>query len=72
MKGHRSSMRTIPAINAAVPFSFWRRAKKIRVFWNPMMIVRPMMNRILEAAVSRDACVGVVRVVEHTFPMANL
>ena len=36
----------MPETNAAVPFSFCRLAKKIAVFWRPMMSVSPRMNRI--------------------------
>ena len=36
----------MPAVNAAVPFSFWRRLKKARVFWTPIMSVRPIRKRI--------------------------
>lgn len=36
----------MPEANAAVPFSFWRRAKKRAVFWMPMMRVKPQRKRI--------------------------
>ena len=45
ISGHRSSIRIIPAVNAAVPFHFCRREKKIAVFCSPMIRVRPTMKR---------------------------
>jgi hypothetical protein len=39
-------MRRIPAVKAAVPLSFWGRVKKTRVFWTPMIRVRPIRKRI--------------------------
>jgi hypothetical protein len=45
-KGQRTRMRRIPRTKARVPFHFWRRAKKVRVFWKPIMQVRPIMKRI--------------------------
>lgn len=44
--GHRSNINMIPAANAAVPFSFCRRAKKTVVFCSPIMRVRPKRKRI--------------------------
>ncbi len=46
INGHRSSIRVIPVMNAAVPFHFCRRAKKMAVFCRPIMRVRPKMKRI--------------------------
>ena len=45
-RGQRNKMSRIPTMNAAVPLSFWRRAKKMKVFWGPMMRVRPIRKRI--------------------------
>lgn len=45
-KGQRSRMSRMPAAKAAVPFHFWRRAKKAAVFWTPIMRVRPIRKRI--------------------------
>jgi hypothetical protein len=42
----RKRMRSRPAKKAAVPLSFWRRAKKSAVFWGPIMRVRPRRKRI--------------------------
>ena len=44
--GHRSNMSIMPTANAAVPFNFCRRAKKIAVFCRPIMRVRPTRNSI--------------------------
>lgn len=52
IKAHRSNIRVMPATKAAVPFSFCLRAKKMSVFWKPMIIVRPMINRICRHCVS--------------------
>ena len=46
IRGHRSSMSITPVANAAVPFNFWRRAKKTAVFWRPIISVRPRTKRI--------------------------
>lgn len=46
VKGHLNKIRHIPAMNAAVPFNFWRLAKKAKVFWTPIIRVRPMRKRI--------------------------
>lgn len=47
MSGQRKNrIRQIPTRKAAVPFSFWRRAKKARVFWRPIIRVRPITKRI--------------------------
>lgn len=46
VRGQRRRIRRMPAANAAVPFSFWRREKKAMVFWSPMMRVRPIRKRI--------------------------
>ena len=46
IKGHRSSMSMTPVAKAAVPFNFWRRAKKTAVFWRPIIRVRPRTKRI--------------------------
>ena len=45
-KGQRINMSKMPAAKAAVPFHFWRRAKKRAVFWKPIIRVRPIRNRI--------------------------
>lgn len=45
-KGQRKRMRAMPAAKAAVPFHFWRRAKKAAVFCTPIMRVRPIRKRI--------------------------
>ena len=42
----RNVLKKMPAAKAAVPFHFWRRAKKRAVFWKPIMRVRPIRNRI--------------------------
>lgn len=70
VNGQRRRMRRIPAANAAVPLSFWRRAKKIKVFCKPMMRVRPMRKRIY--CVVRGLSIGVHIQDELTFPIANL
>lgn len=46
MSVHRRRMRTRPPKKAAVPRAFCFRAKKRRVFWGPIIIVRPMRKRI--------------------------
>ena len=46
IRGHRSSMSITPVAKAAVPFNFWRRAKKTAVFWRPIISVRPRTKRI--------------------------
>lgn len=46
IKVQRKRMRASPAKKAAVPLAFCFRAKKRRVFWGPIMMVRPMRNRI--------------------------
>lgn len=46
IKGQRIRISNRPAKKAAVPLSFWRRAKKRSVFWGPIMIVRPIRKRI--------------------------
>jgi len=46
MKAQRIRMRKSPAKKAAVPFSFCRRAKKDKVFWGPIIMVRPIRKRI--------------------------
>lgn len=46
MSGHRRRMRARPPKKAAVPLAFCFRAKKRSVFCGPMMMVRPMRNRI--------------------------
>ncbi|RDL31445.1 uncharacterized protein BP5553_09654 [Venustampulla echinocandica] len=46
INGQRSRINKSPAKKAAVPLSFWRRAKKRAVFWGPIIMVRPMRNRI--------------------------
>jgi hypothetical protein len=48
-KAQRIRMSVMPTAKAAVPFHFWRRAKKARVFCVPMMSVRPIRKRICEA-----------------------
>jgi hypothetical protein len=45
-KGQRRRMSEIPTRKAAVPFHFWRRAKKTAVFWGPIIRVRPIRKRI--------------------------
>ena len=45
-KGQRMRMSRMPRMKARVPFHFWRRAKKVRVFWKPIMHVRPIRKRI--------------------------
>lgn len=45
-KAHRMRMRKRPRKNAAVPLNFCGRAKKASVFRGPIMIVRPIRNRI--------------------------
>jgi hypothetical protein len=44
--GQRRRMRIMPAEKAAVPLSFWGREKKTKVFWKPMIRVRPIRKRI--------------------------
>ena len=44
--GHFRKIRRIPAMKAAVPLSFCVRAKNRKVFWKPMIRVRPMRNNI--------------------------
>jgi hypothetical protein len=46
ISGQRSKINSIPAAKAAVPFSFWRRAKKASVLERPIMRVRPTRKRI--------------------------
>ena len=46
INAHLMRMRNRPMKNAAVPLSFWRRAKKRRVFCGPIIIVRPIRKRI--------------------------
>lgn len=48
MMDQRRRMRMIPDAKAAVPLSFWGRVKKTRVFWRPMIRVRPMRKRIYD------------------------
>jgi hypothetical protein len=43
--GQRKRMSRIPQVNAAVPLSFWRRAKKRAVFVGPIIRVSPRRNR---------------------------
>lgn len=45
-KAQRMRMRKRPRKKAAVPLNFWGRAKKASVFWGPIIIVRPIRNRI--------------------------
>ncbi len=45
-KAQRMRMRKRPRKKAAVPLSFCFRAKKARVFWGPIIIVRPRRKRI--------------------------
>jgi hypothetical protein len=54
VRGHLTSIKMMPAANAAVPFNFCRRAKNTNVFCSPMMRVRPMRKRIwMSLSVSR-------------------
>lgn len=46
ISGHRNKISSRPRKNAAVPLAFCFRAKKRRVLWGPMMMVRPMRKRI--------------------------
>jgi len=46
IRGQRIRINVSPAKKAAVPFAFCFRAKKTRVFWGPIMIVKPMRKRI--------------------------
>jgi hypothetical protein len=45
-KAQRSRMSVMPAAKAAVPFHFWRRAKKAAVLAVPIRRVRPIRKRI--------------------------
>lgn len=45
INGHRIRMSARPPKNAAVPLALFFLAKKRRVFWGPMMIVKPMRKR---------------------------
>lgn len=47
----RIRMRNRPRKKAAVPLSFCLRAKKARVFWGPIMRVRPIRKRICEKGI---------------------
>lgn len=51
-RAQRIKIRVRPAKKAAVPLSFWRRAKKSAVFWGPIIIVRPRRKRIYSFCVS--------------------
>ena len=44
--GHRRIMSMMPVAKPAVPFNFWRLAKKTAVFWRPIIRVRPRRKRI--------------------------
>lgn len=46
VNGHFRKMMAMPSRKAAVPFNFWRRAKKARVLRGPIIMVRPMRKRI--------------------------
>ena len=46
IRGHLSSISMTPVAKAAVPFNFWRRAKKTAVFWRPIIRVRPRTKSI--------------------------
>jgi len=46
INAQRMRIRKRPMKNAAVPFNFCLRAKKESVFWGPIIIVRPMRNKI--------------------------
>lgn len=69
---HRMSIRISPAKKAAVPFAFCLRAKKRRVFWGPMMMVRPMRKRIYSRSGVSNTIEGSMRGWIRTFPMASL
>jgi len=45
-KAQRIRMSRSPTKKAAVPLIFWRRAKKEKVFWGPIIMVRPIRKRI--------------------------
>ena len=66
----------MPKTKAAVPFSFWRREKKARVFSRPIISVRPIRKRIWKEFVVRGVFweVGSERNggEERTFPIASL
>ena len=56
-KGHRRRMRAMPAVKAAVPFHFCRRAKKAAVFCTPIMRVSPIRKRIwMRRRVRKELC----------------
>jgi len=46
VNGQRRKISIMPAEKAAVPLIFSLLAKKTKVFWKPMIRVRPMTNRI--------------------------
>ena len=52
--GHRRNMRIIPAVNAAVPFNFWYRAKKTAVFCIPIMNIRPRRNKTCSGDINQS------------------
>lgn len=66
----RIRIRRIPRAKAAVPFHFWRRAKKARVFVVPIMRVRPIKKRIYSG--SGHVVAGEMRGGACTLPIANL
>ena len=45
-KAHLNRISIMPVANAAVPLSFWRRAKNNSVFCTPIMMVSPTRKRI--------------------------
>lgn len=51
-KAHLIKIRKRPRKKAAVPLSFCLRAKKARVFWGPIIIVRPIRKSICGGGVS--------------------
>lgn len=52
-EGHRKSISVMPAANATVPFSFWRRAKNAAVFCSPIIRVRPKRKSICSGTINR-------------------
>lgn len=46
VRGQRRRIRAMPKAKAAVPLSFVLREKKRRVFWRPIIRVRPIRKRI--------------------------
>lgn len=49
-RGQRNRIKRIPIVKANVPRSFWRRAKKERVFEGPRIRGRPIRKRMLPIA----------------------